>query len=276
MQVNNNVQYDSSVYLNLNQSLNRISSGSQITSAADNSSGLAIAEQLKVQNSGISQSIDNTNSGIAAVQISDQALGQQSTILDQIKQNLMQASTDTTSQDGRNALLQDTQALLNNLNNIASSTNYNGQTLLQNSGSDTSATDTMQFQTGEDSGNIIETASIQSNTQGLGLESLLTQDASTFTSSTARNFLSSIDSAIDTVNSYRADMGSTQNQLQSSANNLMTQYTETANATSTIQDVDYSREISNFSKQNILAQVGAYAAAQSNNINQNVVSRLLT
>lgn len=276
MQVNNNVQYDSSVYLNLNQSLNRISSGSQITSAADNSSGLAIAEQLKVQNSGISQSIDNANSGIAAVQISDQALGQQSTILDQIKQNLMQASTDTTSQDGRNALLQDTQALLNNLNNIASSTNYNGQTLLQNSGSDTSATDTMQFQTGEDSGNIIETASIQSNTQGLGLESLLTQDASTFTSSTARNFLSSIDSAIDTVNSYRADMGSTQNQLQSSANNLMTQYTETANATSTIQDVDYSREISNFSKQNILAQVGAYAAAQSNNINQNVVSRLLT
>lgn len=276
MQVNNNVQYDSSVYLNLNQSLNRISSGSQITSAADNSSGLAIAEQLKVQNSGISQSIDNANSGIAAVQISDQALGQQSTILDQIKQNLMQASTDTTSQDGRNALLQDTQALLNNLNNIASSTNYNGQTLLQNSGSDTSATDTMQFQTGEDSGNIIETASIQSNTQGLGLESILTQDASTFTSSTARNFLSSIDSAIDTVNSYRADMGSTQNQLQSSANNLMTQYTETANATSTIQDVDYSREISNFSKQNILAQVGAYAAAQSNNINQNVVSRLLT
>lgn len=276
MQVNNNVQYDSSVYLNLNQSLNRISSGSQITSAADNSSGLAIAEQLKAQNSGISQSIDNANSGIAAVQISDQALGQQSTILDQIKQNLMQASTDTTSQDGRNALLQDTQALLNNLNNIASSTNYNGQTLLQNSGSDTSATDTMQFQTGEDSGNIIETASIQSNTQGLGLESILTQDASTFTSSTARNFLSSIDSAIDTVNSYRADMGSTQNQLQSSANNLMTQYTETANATSTIQDVDYSREISNFSKQNILAQVGAYAAAQSNNINQNVVSRLLT
>lgn len=276
MQVNNNVQYDSSVYLNLNQSLNRISSGSQITSAADNSSGLAIAEQLKVQNSGISQSIDNANSGIAAVQISDQALGQQSTILDQIKQNLMQASTDTTSQDGRNALLQDTQALLNNLNNIASSTNYNGQTLLQNSGSDTSATDTMQFQTGEDSGNIIETASIQSNTQGLGLESLLTQDASTFTSSTARNFLSNIDSAIDTVNSYRANMGSTQNQLQSSANNLMTQYTETANATSTIQDVDYSREISNFSKQNILAQVGAYAAAQSNNINQNVVSRLLT
>jgi flagellin len=276
MQVNNSVQYDSSVYLNLNQSLNRISSGSQINSAADDPAGLAIAEQLKVENSSIAQSIDNAVSGIANIQIGDQALSEQSSILDQVKENLLQASTDTTSQEGREALLNDIQGLLGNLNNIASSTNYNGETLLQNAPDDTSASQSLQFQAGENAEDIIESDSIQSNTDGLGLDSLLNQDASTFTSETARNFLSSIDSAIDTVNSYRSDLGSTQNQLQSSVGNLMTQYTQTANATSTIKDVDYAQEVSNFSKQNILAQVGAYASAQSNNINQNIVNRLLT
>ncbi|QDF29191.1 flagellin N-terminal helical domain-containing protein [Halarcobacter anaerophilus] len=276
MQVNNSVQYDSSVYLNLNQSLNRISSGSQINSAADDPAGLAIAEQLKVENSSIAQSIDNAVSGIANIQIGDQALSEQSSILDQVKENLLQASTDTTSQEGREALLNDIQGLLGNLNNIASSTNYNGETLLQNAPDDTSASQSLQFQAGENAEDIIESDSIQSNTDGLGLDSLLNQDASTFTSESARNFLSSIDSAIDTVNSYRSDLGSTQNQLQSSVGNLMTQYTQTANATSTIKDVDYAQEVSNFSKQNILAQVGAYASAQSNNINQNIVNRLLT
>ncbi|WP_320034211.1 flagellin [Campylobacterota bacterium DY0563] len=276
MQIGNNVQqYDSSVYVNLNKSLDRISAGTQ-TSAAENPAALAIATELKADSSGVAQAVENTSNAIAAVQIGDQALGEQSGILDQIRGNLLQASTDTTSDEGRQALLNETQDLLKSLNNIASSTNYNGQTLLQNSQSDTSGSEVLQFQAGESSEDLIDTDSVQSNTEGLGLEDLLNQDSSTFDASTARSFLDTIDSAIDTVNSYRSDLGSTQNQLQSSMSSLMTQYTETTSATSTIQDVDYAQEVANFSKQNILAQVGAYAAAQSNNINQNVVNRLLT
>ncbi|WP_321311169.1 flagellin [Halarcobacter sp.] len=275
MQIGNNVQYDPSVYVNLNQSLNRISAGAQ-TSAAEDPAALSIAEQLKADNSGVAQAVENTSNAIAAVQIGDQALGEQSSILNQVRENLLQASTDTTSDEGRQALLNETQDLLKNLNNIASSTNYNGQTLLQNSQSDTSGSEVLQFQAGENSNDIIETDAVQSNTEGLGLDGLLSQDASTFNAETARGFLDTIDSAIDTVNSYRSDLGSTQNQLQSSMGSLMTQYTETSSATSIIQDVDYAQEVANFSKQNILAQVGAYAAAQSNNINQNIVNRLLT
>jgi len=273
--IGNNVQFDSSVYLNLNQSLNRISEAQQ-TSSAENPTTLAIAEQLKVDSSGIAQAIENSSSAIASVQIADQALSEQSSILDQVKQNLLQASTDTTSDEGREALLNDIQGLLENLNNIASGTNYNEQTLLQNSKTDTSPTEILQFQAGENTEDIIEIDSVQSNTQGLGLDGLLNQDVETFTSETARNFLATIDSSIDTVNNYRSDFGSTQNQLQSSIGNLMTQYTKTSTASSIIQDIDYAQEVANFSKQNILAQVGAYASAQSSNINQNIVNRLLT
>lgn len=276
MEVNNNIQFNQSAYLNAASALNKISTGLEINSAADDASALSIAQALQAQSSGISQSIDNVNSGMAALQISDGAMSQQSEILDQVKEKLLQASTDTTSQDGREALLNDIQSLLENFNNIASSTNYNGQTLLQNASDNSSATDPMQFQAGESSDSIIETSSIQSNTTGVGLDSLLNQDASTFTSDTARSYLDSVNNAIDTLSSYRSDVASTTNQLASSSRNLFSEFTQTSAASSIIQDVNYAQEVSNFSKQNILAQIGAYSSAQSNNINQSMVTRLLS
>lgn len=276
MEVNNNVQFNQTAYLNANQALNRISTGLELNSAADNPSALAIFQNLQAQSSGISQSIDNVTSGIAALQISDGAISNQSQILDQVQQKLLQASTDTTSQEGRDALFNDIQGLLENFNNIASSTNYNGQTLLQESAISTAGTSEVQYQAGESSSDIIELGSIQSNTTGVGLDNLLNQDPATFTADTARSYLEDVSSAIDNLNNYRSDVGSTQNQLQSSSTNLLAQFTQTSAASSIIQDIDYAKEVSNFSKQNILAQVGAYGAAQSNNINQSIVSRLLS
>lgn len=276
MQINNNIQNNQTPYLNANQALNRIATGIELNSASDDASALSIVQNLQVQSSGISQSIDNVNSGLAALQISDGALTNQSEILDEVKQKLLQASTDTTSQEGRESLLNDIQGLLENFNNIASSTNYNGETLLQNSSSDTSASSSLQIQAGESSDSLVDTQAIQSNTTGVGLDDLLNQDPATFTSQTARDFLENLDNAIDSVSSFRSDVGSVQSQLQSTSRNLFSEFTQTSAASSIIQDIDYAQEVSNFSKQNILAQIGAYGAAQSNNINQAMVTRLLS
>lgn len=276
MQVNNNVQLDQSPYVNLNQSLNRIATGLEVGKASDDAASLAISANLTAQSNGLSQSIDNANSAIALTQIGDQAISEQSKILDNVKEKLLQASTDTTSQDGREALLTDIQDLLKNFDNIASSTNYNGETLLQNSSEDQSATEGQQFQTGTNGEDIIESGSIQSNTLGVGLEDLLNQDPETFDSETARAYLERVDNAISTVNDFRGEFGSVQNQLESSSANLLTQYTQTRESSSILTNIDYAKEVSSFSKQNVLAQIGAYAAAQSNNINQNVVTRLLS
>jgi len=275
MQINN-VQLDQTPYLNLNQSLNRISSAQEINSAADDASSLAISDKLRTQSSGISQSIDNVNSGLASLQIADKSISEQSNILDNIKEKLLQASTDTTSQEGREQLLTEIKDLLQNFDQIASSTNYNDQTLLQNTSDDKSASQTLQFQTGTSSDDIIETSAIQSNTVGVELENLISQDPSSFDSSTARAYLGDIDNALTKLNDYRGELGSTQNQLQSSSRNLFSQYTSTREAGATISDLDYSKEITDFNKQNILAQIGAYGVAQSNNINQGIVTRLLS
>ena len=77
------------------------------------------------------------------------------------------------------------------------------------------------------------------------------------------------------LNDIRTDIGATQKQLESANRNLLTQQTSTLNAAS-LFDTDYAKESSNFSKQNILAQIGAYGQAQSSNVNQQIVLRLLS
>ena len=274
MQVNSNSAINQNVYLNLNQSLNRIATGVSLNQSSDNASGLSIANSLLSQANGYSQAIENTNSAVAATQIASGATNEQSKILDNVKEKLLQASTDTTSQEGRDAILKEIKAQLDQFDKIASGTNYNGQTLLQKSSTDNSASDVQQYQTGLYGNKIVENSSVQSNTQGLGLTALVNQDPITFSATDASNFLNSIDKAMSGLNDIRGQFGSTQNQLESSSRNLVSQQTSTLNATS-LFETDYAKEIANFSKQNVLSQIGAYGQAQANNINQQSVLRLL-
>ena len=275
MEISSNSTINQNLYLNNNQTLNRIATGIELNQSSDNSSALAIANNLLAQGNGYSKAIENTNSAIASTQIASSAITEQSSILDNIKEKLLQASTDTTSQDGREMILKDIQSQLNQFDQIASSTNYNGQSLLQNSASDNSASQAQQYQAGLNSEDLIETTSVQANTEGLGLTALSSQDATSFSSSDARGFLQSVDNAINGLNDIRSEFGSVQNQLESSNRNLMSQETSTLSAASAT-DTDYAKESANFSKQNIMGQIGAFSLAQGNNINQQMVTRLLS
>ena len=275
MQINSNSTINQNVYLNANQSLARIATGIELNQSSDNASSLAISTNLLSQANGYSKAIENTNSAIAATQIASGATTEQSKILDNVREKLLQASTDTTSKEGRESILKEIKSQLDQFDKIASSTNYNGQTLLQKSSTDNSASDEQQYQSGLVGEDIIETSSVQSNTKGLGLTALANQDSATFSSSDARSFLESVDKAINGLNEVRSEFGGVQNQLESSSRNLLTQQTNTLNAAS-LFDTDYAKESSNFSKQNILAQIGAYGQVQSNNVNQQNVLRLLS
>jgi len=275
MQVGNNSQLNADVYLNANQSLNRIATGVTLNQASNDASSLAISNNLQVQANGYSSAIENTNSAIALTQIADGAIKEQSNILDNVKEKLLQASTDTTSQEGRDAILKEVKSLLEQFDNIASSTNYNSNNLLQNSQSDNNASTDLQFQSGNENADIIESSGVQSNTQGLGLSALLNQDESSFSAADARAILGNVDSAISGLSDIRSEFGSVSNQLESSMRNLLTQKNQTIEANS-VFDTDYAKESANFSKQNVLAQIGAFATAQANNINQQTVGKLLS
>ncbi len=275
MQVNNNIPSYQSPYLDQNKALERIATGLAINKASDNASTMAISDVLRTQASGYSQALSNANSAVASVQIADNAMSEQSKILDNVKEKLLQASNGTTSDAGREAIFKDIQGLMKNFDNIASDTNYNGQVLLQKSQDDQSATDAMTFQIGNNSEDTISSPEIQANSSGVGLSDLSSSNPSSYSADDARGFLSKVDDAIGTLNSFRSEMGSTQNQLESSAINLLSQQTQTQIAQSELVGANIAQEIGNFDKQNVLSQVGAYVQSQSN-VTQQSVLRLLS
>ena len=111
-------------------------------------------------------------------------------------------------------------------------------------------------------------------TIGTTLSSLKNLGTEAFTTELADIYQNVIDKSITKLNSYRGDIGSTQNQVESAVRNLMTQSTNVKAAESIIRDVDYAAESANFNKQNIIAQAGTYAISQANASAQNVL-RLL-
>jgi len=109
---------------------------------------------------------------------------------------------------------------------------------------------------------------------GTSLESLKSLDSGDLTKAKADLYQDVIDESITTLNGYRGDIGSTQNQVESAVRNLMTQSTNVQAAESIIRDVDYAAESANFNKQNIISQAGSYAISQANSVQQNVLKLL--
>lgn len=117
----------------LDNSLGRLSSGLRINSAADDASGMAIADSLKSQANSLGQAIKNANDAIGMVQTADKAMDEQIKILDTIKTKATQAAADGQSATSRAAIQQDITKLLEELDNIANTTSYNGMSLLSGS-----------------------------------------------------------------------------------------------------------------------------------------------
>jgi flagellin len=155
----------------LQNSLQKLSSGLRVNRAADDASGMAIADKLRTQASALGQAIRNANDGIALVQIADMAMSEQSNVLDIVKTKLIQAKNGTTSGEGILAIARDIQKLLSNLNDIGANTNYNGNTLLQSGNNDKGKHTSFVFQVGELGSNTVEVKSanmMAANTGSVG------------------------------------------------------------------------------------------------------------
>ena len=118
---------------NLSGSLGKLSSGLRIQTAADDASGMTIADSLRSQANALGQSIKNGNDAIGIVQTADKAMDEQIKILDTIKTKAIQAAQDGQTSDSRRALQSDITRLLEELDNIANTTSFNGQQLLNGS-----------------------------------------------------------------------------------------------------------------------------------------------
>ena len=137
---------------NLKNSMEKLSSGLRINKAADDASGMTIADSLRSQASALGQAIRNTNDGMGIIQIADKAMDEQLKILDTIKTKAVQAAQDGQSTQSRSMIQMDIKRLIEGLDNIGNNTTYNGMALL--SGSFTNK----EFQVGAYSNQSIKTS----------------------------------------------------------------------------------------------------------------------
>ncbi len=116
--------------VDLSKSLNKLSSGLRIQTAADDASGLSIADSLRSQASALGQAIANGNDAIGIIQVADKAMDEQLKVLDTIKTKATQSAQDGQTTQSRQALQADIVRLMEELDNIGNTTSFNGQQLL--------------------------------------------------------------------------------------------------------------------------------------------------
>ncbi|MEZ9289133.1 flagellin [Vibrio lentus] len=144
----------------LNQSLERLASGSRINSAKDDAAGLQISNRLEAQMSGIDVAVRNANDGISIMQTAEGAMNETTNIMQRMRDLSLQASNGSNSQSERTAIQEEVTALNDELNRIAETTSFGGKKLLNGSFGSTS------FQIGGSSGEAVQ----------IGLKNMRTDD----------------------------------------------------------------------------------------------------
>jgi len=250
------------------ESFAKLSSGQRITKAADDAAGLAISEKLKAEIRSSKQAGRNANDGISLVQTAEGGLNESSSLLTRMRELAIQAASDTLGDSDRAKSSMEYQQLKEELDRISQVTEYNGQKLLNGSGP------RLDFQVGVGSHSSDDVISYDSKKLNSGSQSLGVASAMITSKQSAQQSLSSIDRAINKISEQRSVLGSIQNRLTTSSNNLMI-YNENMNAAnSRIRDVDYALETSNNARLGILNSTNTAVMAQANMSGQNALKLL--
>ncbi len=257
----------------LSTSLERLSTGLRINRASDDAAGLSVSEQMRTQITGMNVAKRNASDGIALLNIAEGAANEISNMLQRMRELAVQASNDTLTTTERSYTNQEYAALISEIDRVSNVTQYNSQTLLSGAASafgGASGTSSV-LHIGPNSGtNNNVTISIKGTTSG----ALSVNGSSITTQSRAESAILSIDVAINSVNSLRSDLGAFINRLERAINNLDNQVQNTQSAESSIRDVDFANESSNFTRNQIMVQSATAMLAQANTSPQTVLNLL--
>jgi flagellin len=248
--------------INQNRSMARLASGFRINQAADDAAGLAISENLKGQIRGLRQANRNANDGISLVQIAEGSLNEVSNMLIRLRELGVQAASDTIGDTERQFLDVEYQQLKSEIQRVTESTNYNGYDLLNGTGG------ILDIQVGTNNDAFKDRISFNAGAANSTLEALGLTAESLETKEAAQVSLSTIDDAMISVNSIRANFGAMQNRLQSTSSNLLIYDENMSAANSRIRDTDVAAETSEMIRNNILMQAGVSVLGQANQQNQ--------
>lgn len=253
------------------KSLERLSTGLRINRASDDAAGLSVSEQLRTQVQGLSMGDRNIQDGIALINIAEGCLIEVEAMLQRMRELCIESANDTLTSIERTYIQAETTQLTSEIDRIVSGTQYNSMTLLNGTApwgtapggvlhigaNNIASADTIQYR-------------IPSmNTTGLGIAIM-----SVSTQSDATAAITSLDIALHSVNTLRANLGAIVNRLEHALTNQENQITNMQAAESVIRDADFAYETTTFTRNQILQQSSTAMLAQANTAPQSVLNLL--
>ncbi|MDQ1582088.1 MAG: flagellin [Microbacteriaceae bacterium] len=255
----------------LQSSMQKLATGSRINTAADDPAGLAISQALQSQIGGMTQASANTADGISLIQTASGALTQVSSILQNIRNLVVQSGNDTQSSTSLADIGTAVTALVSQLNKIGASTNFNGVNLLDGA-TNAPTPGQVTFQVGANG-----TANDQVTVDLTGANVVAVGSALAglgFGSANVSASLTTLDTQIQNVATAQATLGANQNVLQAQAQSLSVNSENLTAANSQISDTNMASEMAKFTKDNVLMQAGAAMLSQANQQSQLVLKLL--
>ena len=243
----------------LEKSLEKLSSGSRINRAGDDAAGLAISEHLRAQIRGLKQAERNAQDGVSLIQVAEGGLSEISNIMIRLRELAVQAASDTVGSTERKFLNVEFEQLLEEVDRISNSTEFNKIPLINGTG----AVFDIQVGTGNDP--TIDRITFDASAADVNIAALGVNLASVSDKASAQNALGALDSAIISVSAIRADFGAMQNRVQSTINNVAVSIENLSSANSRIRDTDIASETAELVRNNILMQSGTAVLSQATN-----------
>ena len=289
----------------MSQTMERLSTGSRINSASDDAAGLAISSKMTSQINGLNMAVRNTNDAISMIQTVDGAVVEITSMLQRMRELTVQAASETNTVADKAALNTEFQALDDEIDRIATNTQFNGTKVMDGSlgavafqvGANASQTISVTFadfqtnfgateasESGVDANSSADldiftnldraTASNDSNAAN-GTDEAIDLDGQVITNgATHSDVLNRLDEALERVNEHRATLGATINRLEYAADNLANVSQNASASRSRIQDADYAAETTELARTQIIQQAGTAMLSQANQQAQSVLALL--
>ena len=278
-------------------SMERLSTGKRINSASDDAAGVAISSRLSAEVRGTNQSVRNALDGQALIATAEGAHKEIENVLQRMREIAVQAANDTNNTQDRKNLQAEMDAMVTEIDRISHATTWAGSALLNGNAAgavDTTATFSLQVGSATGTQNQISVSIGSMTAETLNLTEATTNDSlvlvvadaditaadhtvnggTTTATGNALEAITLIDTAIQTANTQRSNLGATTNRLNHTVNNLTNISSNLSSAQGRILDADFALETTELAKNQILQKVSTAMLAQANASKQNVLGLL--
>ena len=248
----------------LDKSIEKLASGEAINRAGDDASGLAVSEKMRTQILGLAQAEKNAQNGISFIQVAEGSLQQINEILQRIRMLSVQAANGIYSNQDRVQIQVEVSQLIDEVDRIATSAEFNRQKILTGIYSRNSRTGNMFFHVGPNQNQRILAVIATMSSRALSLLDANNMKRSLSTVALSNDLIGYVDSALDKLNRQRADLGAYYNRMENTIRSLSYSHENMTAAFARIRDADMAAEMVEFTKNQILLQSGTAMLAQAN------------